>query len=150
MIKAQPHFAPWSHALDDDFDKVPDGAGGEMLLQRLRPLSEAERTAWKDQRKKDLQTHVNAIAQLRIYAIAPDHKQKNLQRRGLELLLKNGAQPNLWPVEDQKELADGLAIGVQIDAIRTASNRINDDIMACDDGAALSSWDVPGAFDALS
>ena len=67
---------------------------------------------------------VKAEAYRRIIRIMPEWKQRNTTAAGLALLLEHGADPANWPSGKADEVAAGVAVFTQIEAIRAASDAI--------------------------
>lgn len=67
---------------------------------------------------------VKAEAERRIVAIMAPHQQRNVQAKGLEMVLKYGPDVTAWPPAEQARAQDALAKWAAIEAIRAASDVI--------------------------
>lgn len=81
---------------------------------------------------------VKAVAEHRILAILPEHKQRNLIARAVEIAATHaGLSPELYPEPERSEWSTGQGLWERIKALRAASDRLELSIAALPDSAAV-------------
>lgn len=85
---------------------------------------------------------IKAMAERKILAIMPDHKQRNAQALGIEMVTKHGSDPAGWPADMRAVHSALMGQWASIKAIRAVSNTKEAEVAALKTAAAVHGYDV--------
>ena len=85
---------------------------------------------------------IKAIAERKILAIMPDHKQRNALALGIEMVATHGSDPAGWPADMRAVHSALMGQWASIKAIRAASNTKEAEVAALKTASAVHGYDV--------
>lgn len=88
---------------------------------------------------------IKSIAEKKIIAIMPIHKQRNFTALGVESLLSYGADVNSWPDQLRNLVTQGVAAFAEIKRIRDVSNAKELEVLALD-FQSIQSYDIDAGW----
>ncbi len=81
---------------------------------------------------------VKSVARRKILAILPEHAQRNLIARAVEIAARQGGSPpDQYPEPERSEWSAGEALWARVKALRAASDRLEAVIAASPDSTAV-------------